>query len=106
MTERKLTNKILKYLQGEGIFFKYHGGYGGNAGVPDIIGVIQGRFIALEIKKNQSSRVTKLQEYNIKQIRRHGGEAFIVWDFQKLKELIKSLKKIYNKEKHYGKEFD
>jgi len=92
MRERILTNKILKYLKTKGIFFKYHGGFGGNAGIPDIIGVMNGRFIAFEIKAKQSSPVSKLQEYNIKKIRENGGEAYIVWDFKMLKQLIKVLR--------------
>ena len=32
-------------------------------GVPDIIGVVNGRFVALELKKSHQEKADKLQEY-------------------------------------------
>ncbi len=52
MTEKDITNKILKYLKAiDNCFvFKEHGGMYGTAGIPDIICCIAGRFVAFEVK--------------------------------------------------------
>ena len=69
MSEKYITNKILKYLKTvPGCFaWKEHGGIYGTAGVPDIIACVNGRFVAFEVK-TPSGRATKLQEAIIKKI--------------------------------------
>lgn len=46
-------------------------------GIPDIIGVIRGRFVALELKVG-FNRADPLQTYVIEKIRRAGGYAKVV----------------------------
>lgn len=52
-------------------------------GIPDVIGLINGRFVALEFKKNtaeankKTGRVVQ-QKYNIEIIRRNGGYGAII----------------------------
>jgi hypothetical protein len=46
-------------------------------GVPDILGVINGRFIALELK-TETGRVAPLQDYQIKKLSDAGAYAEIV----------------------------
>lgn len=57
------------------------------SGVPDIIGVINGKFIALEVKAAKG-HPSVLQKRNIKLINQAGGYARIVYpkDFETLKE--------------------
>jgi hypothetical protein len=47
-------------------------------GVPDVIGVINGRFVALELKaskKGHGGAGEKLQDYVLSKIEKHGGYA-------------------------------
>jgi Holliday junction resolvase len=48
-------------------------------GTPDIIGVVGGRFIALELKASAEAKLAPLQKYNIDQIRKAGGFAEVTW---------------------------
>lgn len=64
-------------------------------GIPDYLGVIDGRFIALELKKSgkKSDDARSLQKYVLKQIRKAGGWTAVVtpqnWKkvYEKLREL-------------------
>lgn len=47
------------------------------AGVPDIIGVVHGRFFAVEVKLNRT-KPTSLQLYQLDKIRKCGGFGFTV----------------------------
>tara|TARA_Y100000593_G_C4235468_1_gene299288 strand:- start:35 stop:283 length:249 start_codon:yes stop_codon:yes gene_type:complete len=46
-------------------------------GVPDILGTINGRFIALELKI-EGDKADKLQEYVLQEIDKSGGIALVV----------------------------
>lgn len=56
----------------------------GISGTPDFLLCIAGRFVALELKKSEKAKITKLQLHNLQLIRDAGGLAFIVfpenWD--------------------------
>lgn len=76
-------------------FFKVHGGSIFQvAGIPDIIGLVNGKFIALELKA-ETGKPSDLQLRNLKLISNAGGYARLVypsnWDEvkQDLKELLK-----------------
>ena len=56
---------------------KIHGGPFQAAGIPDIIGCIDGRFVALEVKV-PGARATKLQELTLSRIAAAGGIAAVV----------------------------
>lgn len=64
-------------------------------GIPDIIGVVNGRFFAWELKREKLGRTTKLQRLTLAMIARAGGHVRIVDDsvleeaFQDLKALSK-----------------
>lgn len=45
-------------------------------GVPDILGVIKGRMVAIELKVGDN-KADPLQEYTLEQIRKAGGLAFV-----------------------------
>ena len=52
--ESRLQRKIRGALEAaypRSVWFKYHGGPFTRAGVPDLLGVVEGRFIALEVKQ-------------------------------------------------------
>lgn len=46
-------------------------------GIPDIIMCVNGTFIAMELKKDNKSRATKLQNHVLNLIRRAGGHATV-----------------------------
>lgn len=49
----------------------------GNSGVPDVIAVVKGRFIAIEAKAGKN-KPTALQLKNLKDIRESGGIALVI----------------------------
>ena len=61
-------------------------------GTPDILGCINGVFVALELKSRQG-RLTPLQEYKLSQIRTAGGIGLCVHPMN-LEEVLLSLKNI------------
>lgn len=79
--ERAITDKVMAYLKGltpDGWFFKIHGGIFQLAGIPDIIGVLRGRFVAMEIKRPKVGRVTVLQAIILRKIEAAGGMARVI----------------------------
>lgn len=44
-------------------------------GTPDVIGCVNGTFIALELKKDARSKLTTVQSLNLKKIQESGGVA-------------------------------
>lgn len=49
------------------------------SGIPDIIGCINGRFFALEVKRSEKSKRSALQEYFIKNYNIVGGYCMFVY---------------------------
>ena len=81
MAEEKLfENKIKRWLKDHGCWFvKYwsDGKFTQN-GVPDILACVGGYFVGIEVKAS-NGRPSELQLYNIRQIRKAGGYAWIVY---------------------------
>lgn len=77
--ESKLSRKIIKALELEGIFaFKVHGGPMMMAGLPDIVVCREGRFIGLETKNPDGGDPSPIQTFVHEKIRRSGGEVYVV----------------------------
>ena len=49
----------------------------GILGTPDFLLCVNGRFVALELKKSSKDRPTKLQAHNLDKIKRAGGVAIV-----------------------------
>ena len=83
VTESYLRDKVRRYLKDKkGWYRKIHQSLF-SAGIPDFIGCCQGKFIAIELKKDKRGKLDKLQQINIKEIREKGGGiSFIAfgWD--------------------------
>jgi len=90
MRESNLTRAILKKLKGRGGFwFQVHGHPGQLRGLPDILGVYQGRFIGLEVKTpRRKNKATELQKYVLEQIQKSGGIAGVVTSVEEALQLI------------------
>lgn len=58
-------------------------------GIPDLILCLKGKFIAIELKK-EDGKPSELQLYNIEKIKQSGGQAFILRpsEFEKFKEEV------------------
>lgn len=75
--EARLGRQIRKALEERGAFmFKIHGGPTMMAGLPDLIGVWKGRFIAIEVKM-PGNHPSKIQERVIDKIRAAGGRVVV-----------------------------
>ena len=78
MTEKNLSKKVMVYLKGRTDLHPFRiepGAYGGR-GISDILLCKDGHFVAIELKVGKN-KPTKLQERFIKQIKLHGGHAFV-----------------------------
>lgn len=93
MSERRLTTEILKALRErwpEGWWVKVHGGPMQQAGVPDILGCVEGRFVALEVKHPDGNHpVTALQEHTLKEISEAEGIAAVVRSVDEAKDAVR-----------------
>ncbi|ULG73188.1 VRR-NUC domain-containing protein [Macrococcus brunensis] len=78
-TEKKIERQIIAYLESlDAWVFKVHGGSQfQRAGVPDIIACVNGRFVAVEVKRPKGGIVSPLQHENIDWINRTGGVALV-----------------------------
>jgi len=97
--ESEIQAQILRWLREHGIFaFKV--AMASPNGIPDVICCFDGKFIALEIKRNERSRVAPLQWRRKDDIESAGGEAYIVWSVEMVKEIFESHDKCLINAKH------
>ena len=61
------------------------------AGVPDIIACLNGRFVGIEVKR-PGGIVSPLQQYNIEEIHKSGGVAFVAYSFEEARKRIDALR--------------
>ena len=78
--EAKDQSKILAHLEEEGAWVIKTQSTNKN-GTPDILGCLNGRFIAVEVKTT-SGTLSRLQELKLQQIERAGGIAFVAYGYQ------------------------
>lgn len=81
--EEAIVKKIRKALQGSvgGFWFKVHGGPFQMAGLPDLLGCVQGRFIGIEVKRpSRMTNVSPIQQHVIRKINLNGGLAIVSCD--------------------------
>lgn len=85
MSERAVKEKLKKILSGAKAWFFMPVSNGmGRHGIPDVVGVHDGRFFAIEVKdqgrRDEENRgASKLQKHEIERIIAAGGMA-MVWD--------------------------
>ena len=76
--ESKVKQAIKKVLAKHGVYYVMPIGSGyGNAGVPDFICNVNGKFLAIEAKAGRG-QCTALQEKNLKQINEGGGVGIVI----------------------------
>lgn len=92
--EKRFEQKIKRLLDSLGAYHvKYFGCGFTQAGVPDVLASLNGRFVAIEVKAD-NGRPSPLQIHNINKIRESGGVAVIAYpkDFDALRALLNALK--------------
>lgn len=84
-SEKSIENQIKKWLDSNGYWWmKVHGDMFQKAGVPDIIACINGKFVGIEVKR-PGGRVSELQKYQIEQIQKSGGVAFVAYSLEEVR---------------------
>ena len=89
--ESALTKKIRAKLDkkyGTDLWLrKIHGNPYQIRGLPDLIGVYRGYFVAMEVKK-PGGEATDLQAFTMKQIQQAGGYAAVIHSFEEAVSLL------------------
>lgn len=76
--EAKVKKKVKEILKLYGAYYAMPIGTGfGNAGVPDFLVCIAGRFVGIECKAGKG-KITALQDKNLEQIKTAGGLSVVV----------------------------
>jgi hypothetical protein len=70
--------KHLKQVYPKSWWVKIHGGPYQAAGIPDLLGCVEGLMIALEVKMPDGDPPTKIQKQQMKRIKIAGGHARVV----------------------------
>jgi len=89
MSEKRIEHQIRQYLDSIGAWhIKTHGNMFSKAGTPDIVACLNGRFVAIEVKR-PGGRVSPLQKAHLKLIRQAGGIAFVAYSLDDLKRELR-----------------
>ena len=94
MKESQFQEKVIKHLKSlpNTWYVKIWGGGFMKAGIPDIICCINGRFVALELKR-ENGVASELQKRNIRLINEAKGIGLILYpkDFDEFKDMCRRL---------------
>lgn len=81
MSEQKVQAKILKWLKANN-HYNFKTVVCNRSGIPDIIGCTSwGQFFAIEVKFGRN-KASKLQDWNIGEIQKRQGLAFVAYDLE------------------------
>lgn len=86
MSESKIQNKIIKYLNGIGAY-SIKTISTNRSGCPDIICCLNGLFIGLEVKTDKGV-VSELQKHHLEEIKKSGGISGVVRSVEDVKRLL------------------
>lgn len=93
-SEKNFENKIKDFLKSEGCWnVKFFANAYTKSGIPDILACVNGYFVGIEVKA-EGGKPSDLQIYNVKEIRKSGGFAFVLYPsgFEKFKDFVYQLK--------------
>lgn len=89
--EKHIENQIKRYLDNLGVWYmKVHGSMYQKAGVPDILCCIKGTFVAIEVKR-PNGIISPLQQFNIDEIHKNGGVAFVAYSVEDVRKQFHAL---------------
>lgn len=90
LKEKAVENKIKKWLKDKNYwFFKVHGSIFQPSGIPDVLACINGKFIAIEVKRSKGGIVSPLQKAQIEKIKENGGIAGVASSMEEFLEILK-----------------
>jgi Holliday junction resolvase len=95
--EGKVKRKVVEVLKRHGVwyFFPANNGFG-KAGIPDIIAIVRGKFVGVEVKADRTKKPTELQVRCGEEIQRAQGWWFVVYDAETLRSLEQAIEeKLY-----------
>ena len=87
--EGKLTKRCKDYMNSlpRSYFFKVHGATSQVTGIADLIGVLDGKFTAIEIKDpNNPDGASERQKLFLMRVKRAGGDAMVCRSLSALKK--------------------
>jgi len=86
--EGKVKKKVTDLLKSHKIwyFFPANNGFG-KAGIPDIIAIVNGKFMGVEVKADRTKKPSALQKKCGEEIQRAGGWWFLVYDQDTIDQL-------------------
>ena len=93
MTEKTFQRKLIKLIEkNNGYVVKFNASAISKIGVPDLLACINGKFVGLEVKK-ENGKPSEIQLWNIEQIKKSGGIAMVVKpsDYENVEKLIEKL---------------
>jgi len=91
MLEQAYQKKIVTYLEKRGAYVVKVVA-SSKKGVPDVLCCYRGHFLAIEIKTPTTRhKTTKLQEYNLRQVREAKGYAFVAVDVDDVAPFIEEI---------------
>lgn len=91
LSETQIVKQIKRYLERvyPGVWYKIHGGPYQEAGIPDIVGVHDGRFHAFEVKRpDKKHKVSMAQKYQIDRLEKSGAIVGVVTSVEDVKLLM------------------
>lgn len=91
--EKKVENKIRKFLESNGSFvMKTHGGSPGvPVGIPDLFAIYKGIAIFIEVKREKGGRIKPIQIAQIDSLKLHGTIAIVAIDTSYVEDLIETI---------------
>ena len=79
--EGKVKRRLTEMLRRHKVWYFFPGNNGfGKSGLPDIIAIVRGRFVGIEVKADKTKKPTALQWKTGREIKEAGGDWFLVYD--------------------------
>lgn len=79
--EGKVKRRLTEMLKRHKVWYFFPGNNGfGKSGLPDIIAIVRGRFVGIEVKADATKKPTALQWKTGREIKEAGGSWFLVYD--------------------------
>jgi len=95
--EGKIKRKVVEVLKAHKVwyFFPANNGFG-KAGIPDIIAIVNGKFMGVEVKADRTKKPSALQQKCGEEIQRAKGWWFLVYDAESIRSLEQAIEeKLY-----------
>ena len=96
--EGKIKKRLTEMLKQHGVWYFFPAANGmGKAGIPDVVCIVEGYFVGIECKADETKKPTTLQLMCGREIREAGGYWFLVYDDYSIAEVQKWIQKWQNR---------